>query len=273
MYKCRFLLIIAAALATIQAMAQDMLVFRSENLHCAATVLVFSPSGRSAERAVPTLFLLHGYSGKYSDWSSHMDLQAVSDSSGFRIICPDGFYASWYLNNASPAGMQWRTFFWEECWPALEKKYGFSPEKTFIDGLSMGGHGAMNLFLDHPDRFRGAGSRSGILALRPSGGSKELIPKILGAESIYDEVCEKESAVNRLSRIEETCGKEGAANKLIIVSCGTEDKFIVATNEFAAKCREMGLRHIVLTSPGKHRWTYWTWLLPYHLQLFREEIQ
>ena len=71
----------------------------------------------------------------------------------FRIICPDGFYKSWYLNNANPALMQWRTFFWEECWPEMDRRYGLKADKTFIDGLSMGGHGAMNLFLDHPERF------------------------------------------------------------------------------------------------------------------------
>ena len=95
-------------------------MFDSPNLHCTDSVLVFSPS---AEKDLPTLFLLHGFSGKYSDWSRHTDLQAAAESSGFRIICPDGFYKSWYFNDANPANMQWRTFFWEECWPELDKRY------------------------------------------------------------------------------------------------------------------------------------------------------
>ena len=226
-------------------------MFDSPNLHCTDSVLVFSPS---AEKDLPTLFLLHGFSGKYSDWSRHTDLQAAAESSGFRIICPDGFYKSWYFNDANPANMQWRTFFWEECWPELDKRYGLKADKTFIDGLSMGGHGAMNIFLDHPERFRGAGSMSGVLVLHHSGTSKEIIPGILGVESIYDPVCAAESAINRLERI-----GDAAPQKIILISCGTEDKFMVP--------------HISLYSPGKHNWTYWVWLLPYHLKFFSEAIR
>ena len=245
-------------------------MFDSPNLHCTDSVLVFSPS---AEKDLPTLFLLHGFSGKYSDWSRHTDLQAAAESSGFRIICPDGFYKSWYFNDANPANMQWRTFFWEECWPELDKRYGLKADKTFIDGLSMGGHGAMNIFLDHPERFRGAGSMSGVLVLHHSGTSKEIIPGILGVESIYDPVCAAESAINRLERI-----GDAAPQKIILISCGTEDKFMVPSKEFEQRCTELGIPelgipHISLYSPGKHNWTYWVWLLPYHLKFFSEAIR
>ena len=239
-------------------------MFDSPNLHCTDSVLVFSPS---AEKDLPTLFLLHGFSGKYSDWSRHTDLQAAAESSGFRIICPDGFYKSWYFNDANPANMQWRTFFWEECWPELDKRYGLKADKTFIDGLSMGGHGAMNIFLDHPERFRGAGSMSGVLVLHHSGTSKEIIPGILGVESIYDPVCAAESAINRLERI-----GEQAPQKIIVISCGTEDKLMIASKEFEQRCTELGVPHITLYSPGKHNWTYWVWLLPYHLKFFSEAL-
>ncbi len=248
----------------LHARAQDLVVIPSDNLHCTDSILVFSPRGKALERNLPTLFLLHGYNGKYSSWSENTDLQALCDEGGWRIICPDGFADSWYLDNADPSKMQWRSFFWKECWPVLEHRYGFVPDKTFIDGLSMGGHGAMNLFLDHPERFRGAGSMSGILVLRHSGGSRTLIPKILGVDSIDDPVCEAQSAINRLDRVGE--------GKLLVISCGTEDKFIPASDEFAARCRELGLPHVAIFSPGQHRWSYWTWALPYHLQLFSETL-
>lgn len=260
----RFITLLLLGLTAPLLGAQELVVFDSPNLHCTDSVLVFSPS---AEKDLPTLFLLHGFSGKYSDWSRHTDLQAAAESSGFRIICPDGFYKSWYFNDANPANMQWRTFFWEECWPELDKRYGLKADKTFIDGLSMGGHGAMNIFLDHPERFRGAGSMSGVLVLHHSGTSKEIIPGILGVESIYDPVCAAESAINRLERI-----GDAAPQKIILISCGTEDKFMVPSKEFEQRCSELGIPHISLYSPGKHNWTYWVWLLPYHLKFFSEAL-
>ena len=260
----RFITLLLLGLTAPLLGAQELVVFDSPNLHCTDSVLVFSPS---AEKDLPTLFLLHGFSGKYSDWSRHTDLQAAAESSGFRIICPDGFYKSWYFNDANPANMQWRTFFWEACWPELDKRYGLKADKTFIDGLSMGGHGAMNIFLDHPERFRGAGSMSGVLVLHHSGTSKEIIPGILGVESIYDPVCAAESAINRLERI-----GDAAPQKIILISCGTEDKFMVPSKEFEQRCTELGIPHISLYSPGKHNWTYWVWLLPYHLKFFSEAL-
>ena len=149
----------------------------------------------------------------------------------------------------------------------MDKRYGLKADKTFIDGLSMGGHGAMNIFLDHPERFRGAGSMSGVLVLHHSGTSKEIIPGILGVESIYDPVCAAESAINRLERI-----GDAAPQKIILISCGTEDKFMVPSKEFEQRCTELGIPHISLYSPGKHNWTYWVWLLPYHLKFFSEAL-
>ena len=252
----------------VAAGAQELHVIESRWLHRNDSLLVFSPEGRCCQRELPTLILLHGYGGDYAAWSRHTDLQALSTETGFRIICPDGFFDSWYMNNADPSKMQWRRFFWEECWPMLEQRYGLNPGRTFVDGLSMGGHGAMNLFLDHPERFRAAGSMSGILNLIYSGGSRDIIPSILGVPDIEDGKCQGESAINRLGRLKET-GSEG---KLMVISCGTQDKFLPATETFEARCREEGLRCIAIYSPAAHRWPYWVWVLPYHLQFFKEEL-
>lgn len=254
-------LILVSLLVCLSLGAQDTLVFDSVNLHRADTVLVFSPSGRAGERALPTLILLHGFGGNYASWAAHTDMQASCDSFGFRIICPDGFKDSWYLNNADPDKMQWRTFFWEELWPALDSRYGLEAGCTFIDGLSMGGHGAINLFLDHPERFRGAGSMSGVLVLRYTGSSKQLIPSILGVASIEDPLCLAESAITRLESFK-------AKDKLILISCGTEDYLLRASEEFVARCQALGIPCTATYTPGAHTWPYWVATLPQHLSLF-----
>ena len=106
------------------AIAQQRIIIPSPNLHADDTVLVFIPEQYQDNYAaeycveccgdpdpVPALFLLHGWSGCYRDWSNKSDLQAVADQSGFIIICPDGFYDSWYVNAEDPQMMQWRDFF------------------------------------------------------------------------------------------------------------------------------------------------------------------
>lgn len=255
---------------TIQAEKPCIEVFHSPNLHCDDTVAVYMPSQLYSvpRTSLPTLFLLHGYSGNWHDWCRNTDLQALCDSTGWRIICPDGFYGSWYLDNADKEKMQWRTFFWEECYPFMAAKYGLDPEKTFIAGLSMGGHGAMNIFLDHPERFKGAGSMSGVLDLRYTAGSKFLIPEILGKKNI--EQCDECSAVYRIENLA-ALGNPERHGKTIVVTCGSEDlTFIPASRMFESRCHELGQKCIAMYSPGKHNWTYWTYILPYYLRWFEE---
>ena len=255
-----------------------MIVISSEHLRCDDTLLVFSPSGKEKARDLPVLFLLHGWSGNYTDWSRNKDLQKLADLNGFRIICPDGFYDSWYVDNADPGKMQWRKFFWEELWPEADRMFGLNADRTFIDGLSMGGHGAMNIFLDRPDLFRGAGSMSGVLDLWSSGGSMERIAEILGGRDINDEVCTRQSAINRLDRIALFCPSSADANnaagkKLLVVTCGQQDtRFFEAAKDFVEKCTELNIRHISMFSPARHRWPYWCWVIDQHLNWFRQEI-
>ena len=255
-----------------QTSLPDTLVVKSPALHCADSVLVYSPFSASAARDLPTVILLHGWSGSPRNWAANMDIQGLSDEFGFRIICPDGFKDSWYMNKTDSTSMRWRDFFWDELWPMIDSRYGLKADRVFTDGLSMGGHGAMNLFLDHPELMRGAGSMSGVLNLRNSGGSRVLIPPMLGVERIEDPVCDAQSAVNRIGRVVEICGA-GAASKLLIVSCGLQDKtFLPASHEFEAKAAEQGLRVIAQYTPGKHRWPFWCWALRCHLEWFRAEL-
>lgn len=251
----------------------ETVVFHSDNLHCDDTVLVYTPARQVLECGIPNVFLLHGYSGNYTDWSRHMDLQELADRTGFRVICPDGFYASWYFNNADPAKMQWRTFFWEELWPDFSAKYGFKPEETFITGLSMGGGGAMNIFLDRPDLFRAGASMSGVLDLACSATFVNSISELLGGTGIEDPRVRTESAVSRIGRIREICGEEAAQDKWMIATCGYDDYLLKATQNFNARCRELGVQHIEMYSPAAHTWEYWTWVVNEHINLFTEILE
>lgn len=240
----------------------EMIVIDSPNLGKTDTTLVFSP-----RKATNTLILLHGRSGNYRNWPEKTDLQKICNETGFRIICPDGFRAGWYVDN--PGGMKWRTFFWEELWPLLDKKYGLDPDRTFIDGLSMGGHGAMNIFLDHPERFRGAGSMSGVLNLSHSKTCGKDIAKANGGMLPNPDILREWSAVERLPYLKEVCGGK-VREKVLLVSSGTEDRYAKTAAQFCDKCEELGYRHILMLSPGKHKWTVWVWTLKYHLDWFSQ---
>ena len=87
------LLTLLSALVILPAAAQELTVISSPYLHADDSVLVFIPAQYAdnysdrycAEccgdpEAVPALFLLHGWSGCYSNWADKSDLQRVAIS-------------------------------------------------------------------------------------------------------------------------------------------------------------------------------------------------
>ena len=249
-------------LTTLKSGAQEKIIINSPNLKCNDTILVFSPEAASAQ--TPTLFLLHGWSGDWSNWSTKYDLQEISNRTGFRIITPDGFYNSWYLNNIDPAKMQYRTFVDEELYPQMKERYNLKRETTFITGLSMGGHGAINIFLDDTTRFRTAGSMSGVLDLPSTNLRKSQMSIVIGMDSLY---CLSQSAHTRVAER----GK-GLSTPLVVTS-GYDDFYATNAETFCKVCKENNIPYILMLSPGKHSWKYWGFALEVHLQIFKAILE
>jgi len=268
----KFVILVLLCAAFCSAKKPEMYVIDSENLHCVDTILVFSPS---KAQNIPTMFLLHGYSDNYKTWSIKMDLQELSNKTGFRIICPDGFYASWYMDRKGEGEMKWRSFFWNELWPAMDKLYGLDPQKTFMDGLSMGGHGAMNIFLDHPERFCGAGSMSGVLDLKTNDGTDRYYPAFYAFPTSVED-CEGQSAFLRAQNVINASKEFGfdVKDKLIILSTGLQDyDFRHGTLNMAKSCEDLNLNYMAFYSPAIHNWPYWTWMIEYHIQWFTQHME
>ena len=249
------------------------IIIKSKHLGCNDTILVHTPTGYSGE-STPALFLLHGWSGSWRNWNDKADLQIMSDKYGFIIITPDGFYNSWYVNSTVSGGMQWRTFFHEELYPLIMKDYSLDPEKTFISGLSMGGHGAVNVFLDDISKFRAAGSMSGVLNLEDTRLKTSDIPKVLGPYSVENDNYSKQSALNRLNGFKEQSEKNNLLKeRIILISCGKSDALAKSSRDFTDKCDSLDIKNILLLSPGNHTWVHWVYSLDLHLFHFKRIAQ
>ncbi len=238
----------------------QIVVLESDNLKCNDTMRIYHPQSSDT---IGTLVLLHGWSGCYKDWGDKMDIQEIANKYQFRIITPDGFYNSWYIDNTDDNQMQTRKFFNEEFIPYIYKEFNLEPATTFISGLSMGGHGAVNIFIDNHSKFRAAGSMSGVLNLEKTTLQGEL-EKIMGDK--LKERAKSESATTRLSIIANT-------NKPIIVSCGYSDYYFMCTEEFINSCKENNVPYIRIDSPGTHSWRFWEYALNSHLWYFSRMIK
>jgi len=242
--------------------AQDTLVFNKAYIPEPDTITVYTPQNTDTPtNGFPLLYLLHGWSGHFSDWNNHTSIQAVADKYGFIIVCPDGFYSSWYLDSPLLKNNQYRTFFNEDLVPAIHQKYKVDSSKVFITGLSMGGQGSINLFIDKPGYFLAAGSMSGILditAFPDNWGMKNLLGEYKNNHAIW----EKYSCVCNLDRLKDKTHP-------VLIDCGTEDIAYAVNVKFKEKAEKIGYKITFTSRPGEHNWAYWVKSLPMHMDYFK----
>jgi S-formylglutathione hydrolase FrmB len=263
MRKAFFML--CCALAGTWVFAQDQVLLQDELIPATDTVWVFTPRTYDNEKAYPVVYMLHGYSSDYKQWHQIMDAQNYADTYEMIIVCPDGFYNSWYFDSPKKENSQYASFFFEVLLEQIESKYAIDPANRFITGLSMGGHGAFHLFLQRPELFRSAGSTSGVMDLRGSAGLFEL-HEHLGDFKENEVTWLQMSAVGNVDEIS-SIGKE------LIFDCGTEDPFFKWNMDFYQMTMDQNVPITFISQPGKHDWDYWEKSIRAHFEFFKTKVE
>lgn len=245
----RFTLWAVLVFICLNVSAQEQLVYQSKFLAKPDTVWVFKPKRMSNAEGLPMIFLLHGYSGSYKQWHSIMDAQKYADDYGFLIVCPDGLYQSWYFNSPVKKDSQFESFFFDELFPDMVKRFKPNQSKVMISGLSMGGHGALHLFIQKPELFLSAGSTSGGVQLTDAFG-KYGLGDLLGDPPKDDELWKKYSVINNIQKL-------ANVGKPFIFDCGASDFFYQSNNELKQKCDQLKLKATYISQPGTHNRAYW----------------
>lgn len=129
----------------------------------------------SPAKRYPTLYLLHGYSGKNNAWTSggyqgfklHLVMDEMIKAGKIRemiIVAPSGWnaYGGAFYTNSSVTG-NWEDFIYRDLVENIDTTYRTiaRSESRGIAGHSMGGYGAITLGMKHPDIF------SAVYALSP----------------------------------------------------------------------------------------------------------
>jgi S-formylglutathione hydrolase FrmB len=130
-----------------------------------------------AAQRYPVLFLLHGGTGSYEDWSKLEadagSVQSVLDRTPFNVIVvmPEGgrsgWYSDWFGETDGGFTPLWETFHVDQLVPWVDGNFRTLATRAnrSIAGLSMGGLGALKYAGANPDRFSAVGSFSGAVNL------------------------------------------------------------------------------------------------------------
>jgi S-formylglutathione hydrolase FrmB len=212
---------------------------------------------------LPVLYLLHGFSGSYSDWVLKAPgVKKLADQYDILIICPDGGFATWYFDSPVDKAFQYETYISKELVNYVDSHYSTIRDRSAraITGLSMGGHGALYIAFKHLDIFGAAGSMSGGVDLRPLSDAFG-IEQVLGKYSEHPDRWEQNSVINMVYLLK--------PNSLaIIFDCGSSDFMFNVNKALHEKLLERNIPHDFIVRPGSHTWEYWGNSINYQVLYF-----
>ena len=271
--------------------------------------IVLPRSYDSSDRSYPVLYLLHGLGQNYQAWG-RQGVRFYAPFFEIIIVMPDAGN-SWYVNWAQSGGGQknnWEDHIVRDVVGHVDTHYRTIArrEGRAINGLSMGGYGALTLGLRHPDLFVSIGSHSG--ALEYGRGNEERIrsgtqTRDRGPSSPVDQA-EWEA---RRRRPNPEIGIEGFSSPAertplgqpfvsavdaaqydpfalvrriprdqlphIYIDCGTDDGLLDAAKAFIQVLLDNDIPFDFMQMPGGHNPGYWTQAIGHSLSIQYEVMQ
>jgi len=256
-------LLLAVSSIKAEAASVDTVLTHSLVMGRDIKAVVIRPTDYSTDKKFPVLYLLHGFSGKYSDWILKVpSITQLADRYDMVIICPDGGFAGWYFDSLVDKKSQYETYLAKELVNYVDSHYSTVKDRSgrAITGLSMGGHGALYLAFKHQDIYGATGSMSGAVDLRPFAENFG-IKQVLGTIKEYPERWEKNSVVNMVYLLK--------PNALaIIFDDGADDFFFTVNNALHQKLLDQKIPHDFTSRPGAHTWEYWGNSINYQVLFF-----
>ncbi|HID39794.1 MAG TPA: esterase family protein, partial [Calditrichaeota bacterium] len=247
------LLAIFVLVANLFAAKVDTFYVKSRVMEKTIANIIIKPVQYKQEaNGYPTLYLLHGAGGNFSDWAVKVpEIKEYADRYNIIIVCPDGGVTSWYWDSPIDNKMRYETYITRELVPWVDKNFKTIPskEKRAITGLSMGGHGALYLAFRHQDIWGAAGSMSGGVDIRPFPNNWDMA-KRLGSYANHKDRWEENTIINMLYLL------NGKSLK-IIFDCGVDDFFYKANKRLHQEMVYRNIPHEYIERPGKHDWNYW----------------
>ena len=232
---------------------------------------VLLPDGyeRSREQ-YRALYLLHGLTGDYVDWSTRTDLARLARDLPLVIVMPDGENA-WYTN-AADKGPRFEDYIADDLVKDVESKYRVIRSRygRAIAGLSMGGYGALKIGLKRPNVFSAAGGFSSALGVTDPAFVDRLPAHRDQLNRIYGPPASDTRITNDVLIAEKA---DPSRMPAIYIDCGTDDGLLESNRALAAALKKRGIAYEYHEVPGAHSWGYWNRrlevFLPWLVRAFR----
>ncbi len=223
---------------------------------------------RDAKRRFPVLYFLHGMNGNEGEFERRGVAAAVDNlrqqgkAGEFIIVAPDG-QNSFYLNSKN--GDKYEDAIIKDLIPYIEKTYRAvgKTEGRAIQGISMGGWGALLLAFKHPDMFSSVTAHSAALfaELPDATGSDRrsmFLSRIIG--NLFGDPPDETffKANNPLFLAETNAAAIKKSGLKIYFDVGEQDRygFQGSNKSLNERLTKAGIEHEYHMFPGNHGWEY-----------------
>lgn len=214
----------------------------------------------SSDKRFPVVYLLHGLTGHYNDWTDRTDVAQLATKYNVIIVTPEGG-DGWYSDSPVLPQSRYESYLINELIPEIDRSYRTYPERKFrfLAGLSMGGYGAVKFGLKYPNLFAMVGSFSGAFGIAKwteKKGGNSLIGRSI--DSVFGPVGSEARRANDVFEILKNMKPERTdVLPYIYISCGTEDSMIEENRALNKALVEKKIKHDYSTRSGGHDWVFW----------------
>jgi S-formylglutathione hydrolase FrmB len=221
--------------------------------------LVWLPRLVPGER-VPLLVLLHGADSSPAEVAERMHeaLTHAAQTARVAILAVEGGANSWWLDSPELAHSRYASMVAVDLLGTARANLPVS-ESRGIMGISMGGHGALSIALDHPGLFRSASSVSGVVDLTLAH-DRPVLSELLGPLGTQPERWHAHSALHKLAS-----APAAASGMALRLSCGSSDRWIEANRALHRQLEALHIAHDYDEASAGHEWRYWQEIIPAHV--------
>ena len=245
-----------------------LMTVKSPALAARADLSIFIPDQAKDLTNVPVVILLHGVWGSHWVWSlmgeAHLTLQQLIDNGELPpmiLAMPsDGLWGdgSGYLPHGSQDFGKWIV---EDVPHAVSEATGNALDAPhFINGLSMGGFGALRLGASKPDRFLAFAGHSSIT------DTSQMPLFVEEPVAAYTEGKSEDQSVLQ------TILKHRDNLRPFRFDCGVDDLLIEHNRELKRALDEAKIPHEYEEHPGGHEWPFWIKHLRDTLKFFASRL-
>ena len=220
---------------------------------------IVMPMDNVSGKKLGAVYLLHGGGGGFRDWTNYSDVAKYAEH-GLILIMPEG-NSSYYANAVERSDDRYEDYIVKDLIVDVESKFQAMNQREgrAIAGVSMGGFGAINLALHHPELYAFAGGISAAVDAPSRPFSIKRLEQWRRFRVIFGPWEGHVQKSNDPFLLVRSADAQNAA--YFFLTCGEQEGLLGPNRRFASLLEAGHFPYEIHTTPGDHNWKQWdTWL-------------